>query len=37
MSELVEAAQEFSALRALGFSATTTDDGGRFLLRVTTR
>ncbi|MCZ2830966.1 hypothetical protein O2W14_19160 [Modestobacter sp. VKM Ac-2986] len=29
--------QEFSALRALGFSATTTDDGGRFLLRVTTR
>jgi hypothetical protein len=29
--------QEFSALRAFGFSATTTDDGGRFTLRVTTR
>nr|WP_246215397.1 DUF3352 domain-containing protein [Modestobacter muralis] len=30
-------AQEFSALRALGFSASTTDDGGRFVLRITTR
>jgi hypothetical protein len=30
-------AEKFAALDALGFSATTTDDGGRFVLRVTTR
>lgn len=30
-------AERFAALGALGFSATTTDDGGRFVLRVTTR
>jgi hypothetical protein len=30
-------AQDFSALGALGFSASTTDDGGRFVLRITTR
>ncbi|MFQ1003138.1 DUF3352 domain-containing protein [Modestobacter sp. SSW1-42] len=30
-------AQEYAALGALGFSASTTDDGGRFVLRVTTR
>ena len=30
-------AEEFAALGALGFSASTTDDGGRFVLRITTR
>jgi hypothetical protein len=30
-------AQKLTALHTLGFSATTTDDGGRFVLRVTTR
>ncbi len=30
-------AERFAALDALGFSSTTTDDGGRFVLRVTTR
>ena len=30
-------AERFAALGALGFSATTTDDGGRFVLRITTR
>ena len=30
-------AAKFRAVRALGFSATGTDDGGRFVLRITTR
>jgi hypothetical protein len=30
-------AAKFSAVRALGFSATSTDEGGRFVLRITTR
>jgi hypothetical protein len=30
-------AERFAALNALGFSSTTTDDGGRFVLRITTR
>ena len=30
-------AARFAALDALGFSATATDDGGRFVLRITTR
>ncbi|WP_369140494.1 hypothetical protein [Modestobacter versicolor] len=30
-------AERFAALGAVGFSATTTDDGGRFVLRITTR
>lgn len=30
-------AEELAALDALGFRATTTDDGGRFTLRITTR
>ena len=30
-------AQDFAALGALGFNASTTDDGGRFVLRITTR
>jgi hypothetical protein len=30
-------AAKFSAVRALGFSATGTDEGGRFVLRITTR
>ncbi len=30
-------AEKWAALQALGFSATTTDDGSRFVLRITTR
>ena len=30
-------AQEYAALDAVGFSASTTDDGGRLVLRITTR
>jgi hypothetical protein len=32
-----EEAAKYSAVRALGLSATTTDEGGRFVLRITTR
>lgn len=30
-------AEEWAALQAIGLSVTTTDDGGRFVRRVTTR
>ena len=35
--DAAEEAARFAALDALGFSATATDDGSRFVLRVTTR
>ncbi|UOY03414.1 DUF3352 domain-containing protein [Blastococcus sp. PRF04-17] len=35
--ETAEQAARFGAVEALGFSATSTDEGGRFVLRITTR
>jgi len=35
--ETAEQAARFSALEALGLSGTSTDEGGRFVLRITTR